>query len=91
MTVAVETRRKALFVVQEHWLFEFLYRVSPDQAVITDQGELRRVRMRATDRRTGEALDVHFANALGLGVFLVPGDYELELEWSFRSADRIRR
>jgi len=84
MTVAARTTRSALLVYQEHWLYEYLSRLSADQALRTGQEDLRRVRLEARDRRTGELAPVFAANAYGFGVLLAPGEHELELAWSVR-------
>jgi len=90
MTVRIDAQAPALFAYQEHWLYEFLYRTSPDQAVITDTAEVRRVQMKATNRATGEALSVFPVNAFGFGFFVAPGVHEVDLAWSIRPAVKLR-
>ena len=90
MTVRVSTPDERLFAYQEHWLFEFLYRTSPDQAVITDTAEVRRVQMTARLRESGETLETFFVNAFGLGCVVPPGEHEIDLVWSIRPAMNLR-
>jgi len=90
MTVRVSSPDARLFAYQEHWLYEFLYRTSPDQAVITDLAEVRRVRMTARLRESGEALETFHVNAFGLGCVVPPGEHVLELAWSVRPSVKLR-
>jgi hypothetical protein len=84
MTVRVRAERALLLVYQEHWLFEFLSRLSADQALRTDQDDVRRVELEARERPAGERAPVFRANAFGFAVPLAPGEHELELAWKVR-------
>jgi hypothetical protein len=84
MTVRVRAERPLLLVYQEHWLFEFLSRLSADQALRTGQHDLRRVELEARERPGGESARVFRANAFGFAVPLAPGEHELELAWKVR-------
>ncbi len=84
MSVIVRASRPALLVYQEHWLFEYFNRLSADQALLTDQQDLRRAAMEAKDRRTGEIIRTLHANAFGFGVLVPAGESELDLAWSVR-------
>lgn len=84
MSVGVRASRPALLVYQEHWLFESLNRLSPDQALLTDQEELSRAVLEARNRRTGELLPVFHANSFAFGMLLSSGETDVELSWSVR-------
>jgi len=89
MTIRVSTDAARLFAYQEHWLFEFLYRTSPDQALITDMAEARRVQMTARLRTSGETLPTFYVNAFGFGCIVPPGVHEIDLDWSIRPAVKL--
>jgi hypothetical protein len=84
MSVRLRVERPALLVYQEHWLHEYLSRLSADQVLRSDQADLRRVALAAREQATGASLPVLRANAFGFAVPLAPGGHELELAWSVR-------
>ena len=88
--VGVSARRTVLLVYQEHWLYEPLYRVSPDQAILTDATDVRRVRLQARDRATGTLYPTFYVNAFGLGALIPAGEHEVELDFFRRPTGRNR-
>ena len=79
MTVRIETPAPILFSYQANWLYDPIYRISPDHFVVTDGTRRRRVRLAATERETRRPLDRYWVNAYGLGFVVPAGEHVIDL------------